>query len=583
MQPIPRRWRAAFATAVLGSAIAAAAPAANAEVISIDANRNITTFHNIDFIAVFGWNVGDSTTVEVFRNDQRIGSATGPAVAVDEGLPLQGALEVNHGPEGAAQPGDCWENFTPDIQPGDRVVVTQGANEDSLIIDPITVDEGPFLNGDGLVEVRGRAARPDGTPIPIDFLDSGGVLNTSKFRGGPNQLFRTPGTTDGWTMLFDPAIPMSEPVERDGREEPGTTTEERLGLLLSGEMGMGYGHVAPLPRETQLFEGNAEAPGPAPGCSPASESNRVDSLDDSAVNINSGNLVVTGKAMAGTFDDDITEVVPKISDGTTTVTGAAVDVSGAVRDWTATFTRAQLDTLADGPLTVSADYVTSVGPIGGLTKSLVKDVVAPSVTSDTAPGDYQGPLSVALSAAPGDKITYRTDGLPNSDTDRAYTGPIALPTGTTTIAARVTDAAGNFTDTAFTYNVAAPPAAPAPQPAPSTVIRPVTPSAPSATGLHARSLRAAKRMKLRSARRNGMRISFAVQRGARVAQARLYRMKGSRKVLVESRSLQVFSSRRAAVRFRKISKAGLYLTEIRVGASRRTLGPASSIRVRVIR
>ena len=376
---------------------------------------------------------------------------------------------------------------------------------------------------------------------------------------------------------------MSVPVSRDGREPDGLSTEDRLGLLMSGEMGMGYGHVAPLPRETQLFEGNAEAPGPAPGCSTASESNRVDSLDDSAVNINSGNLVVTGKAMAGTFDDDITDGRPEDLRRHPTITGAAIDVSGDVRDWTATFSRAQLDTLADGKLTVSADYVTSVGADRRPDEDARQGRRRPERDGRQGARRLRGPARVALSAAPGDTITYRTDGLPNGGTDRAYTGPIALPAGATTIAARVTDAAGNFTDTQFTYNVAKAAPPPAAAPAPVTVVTPVTVAAPQRVALNARSLRGAKRMRLRSARRRGLRISFAVQRGARVAQARLYRMKGSRKVLVESRSLNVFSSRRAAVRFRRINKAGLYLTEIRVGATRRTLGPASTIRTRVIR
>jgi hypothetical protein len=297
-------WKGVAACALAGSAFIAA-PAANAEVISVGDGRNVGIFHNIDFIAGFGWQEGLPLTVEVFRNGQRIGSASGPTIAVDEGLPLAGALEVNHGPEGAPQPGDCWTNYTPDIMPGDEVRLTQGAETDSVIIDPITVDRGPFLNADGNVQVEGRASTANGTPLAIAALDSGGVLNTSKFRGGPNQLFRTPGTTDGWTMIFDPASPMD--ASRDGREPAGLTRATRLDLLMAGEYTMGYGHVAPLPRETQLHEGNGDAPGPALGCEGlASESNAVSSLDDGAINLASGDLVVTGKAMAGTFDDDIT-------------------------------------------------------------------------------------------------------------------------------------------------------------------------------------------------------------------------------------------------------------------------------------
>ena len=76
--------------------------------------HNITVFHNIDFVATFGHQVGTPLTVEVFRGPHLIARAAGPAVATAEGP----GLEVNHGPEFAAQPGDCWEGATPDIRRG---------------------------------------------------------------------------------------------------------------------------------------------------------------------------------------------------------------------------------------------------------------------------------------------------------------------------------------------------------------------------------------------------------------------------------------------------------------------------------
>jgi len=280
--------------------------------------------------------------------------------------------------------------------------------------------------------------------------------------------------------------------------------------------------------------------------------------------------------MAATVDNDVTEVIPRVTDGTTTITGTPVDVTGDVRDWSATFTRAQLDTLADGKLTVAADYVTADGAIGGGTLSLVKDVVAPDVTPDKAPGTYTGPLSVALSAGPGDKITYRTDGGANGANDRAYTGPIALPFGTTTIAARVTDAAGNVVDKQFAYTVN-PAAAPAVAP---VVIQPsTTPAAPSLT---ASLLKASKRIKLRTVRKNGLRVSFQVPKGAKAAKVRLYRKVGNRRIRLSSKNITVRGGRRMAVTFRP-TKAGLYTTEIRLGASLTSLGAAKTINTRVIR
>ncbi len=574
---VPSRLRR-LSLAAAAVALAAAAPA-GARVIDVGAERNIGVFHSIDFVAAFGGAPGTVTTVEVLRNGQVIGTATGPAVSVGEfPAPNDGGLEVNHGPEGAPQPGDCWDGFTPDIIPGDRIRVTRPGEVDEIEIDRITIDEGPLVES-GDVVVRGTAALAGGAPIDIADLDSGEVRNGSDFRGAPTRLFRTPGTTDGWTAIYDTDVALER--ERNGPHTPA----ERTALLLAGDHAMGFGHVAPLPPETQLFEGG-ETPGPAPGCDAApGQSNAVSATDDAAYNTTSGDLVVTGRVMAGTVDDDITRVVPRVSDGTRTITGAAVDVAGDVQAWTATFTRAQLDTLADGTLRVAADYVTSAGAIGGKTLRVPKDVVAPDVTPDQAPGAYTAPLSVALSAGPGEKITYRTDGLPNSANDRAYTGPIVLAAGTTTISVRVTDPAGNFVDRAFTYTLAdpPPPAAPAAPAAVTPVLAPpaIAALAP-ARSLSARALRAARRVRARTARRAGLRVSFVAPEGARVAVVRLYRTRDGRRVLVGRRTLAVRGGARHAVRFRPARRA-LYLTDVRVGPDAGALGTASQVFTRVIR
>ena len=96
--------------------------------VGVGAGKNISVFHNLDFVAAFGHGVGDPLTVDVYRNGVNIGHAFGPAVSAPEGLPKDGALEVNHGPEGPAVQGDCWEGYTVDIQPGDRVVMTNNAD-----------------------------------------------------------------------------------------------------------------------------------------------------------------------------------------------------------------------------------------------------------------------------------------------------------------------------------------------------------------------------------------------------------------------------------------------------------------------
>ncbi len=606
MHHIPRRWRRAFTIATLGSAVLAV-PVANAEIIAVDDNRNVATFHNIDFVAGFGWEVGPTLTVEVFRGGQRIGMAAGPTVAIDEGLAQQGALEVNHGPAGAPQPGDCWTNYTPDIMPGDEVRMTQGANVDSVLIDPITVDRGPFVNGAGNVQVEGRAARPDGTPIPIAFLDSGSVLNTSQFRGGPNEIFRTPGTTDGVTMIFDPASRMDAPG-RDGREPDGLSTADRLGLLMAGEYTIGYGHVAPLPRETQLFEGNADTPGPALGCEASpSESNAVTSTDDAAVNASSGDLVVNGNAMAGTFDDDITEVVPKLSDGTTTISGDPIDVTGAVRTWTHTFARSDLETLADGPLTASADYVTSAGAIGGHTKSLTKDVAVPGAPgASPGSGSYVGTQHVALSGENGATIRYTIGtsdvAAPTPSSGTVANGAIAV-TASQTIKAVVVDAAGNMSPVStFAYTITAPvdqnavgdaAGAGGPSGGTSVVVAPlgtaptITQTTPAKLAL--KKLSTAARVKRSVARLRGIGLKMELPDGTNVVKINIYRKAAGGKLKLISSGFKapgkggVYSVRQNHAALKRLLTVGSYEVQVTPGASRTDLGATRKAGFKIVR
>src|SRR5215213_10963310 len=114
-----RRTAAVCTTAtLLGAGLAATAVPAWASLTGpgVDAGQNITVFHNIDFVGVFGYGpTGSVVTVDVIRAGVRIGTVTAPTVDTPEGP----GLEINHGPVGLAQPGDCWEGTTPDIQPGE--------------------------------------------------------------------------------------------------------------------------------------------------------------------------------------------------------------------------------------------------------------------------------------------------------------------------------------------------------------------------------------------------------------------------------------------------------------------------------
>jgi hypothetical protein len=129
---------------VAGHASLGATPAqATLSGPGVSTGKNITVFHNLDFVGVFGYGpVGEPITVDVIRDGVKIGTATGPAVETLEGP----GLEVNHGPNGTPQPGDCWAGDTPDIQPGDRVVVTSAGVQNEVTVDNIRFTGRPALD-----------------------------------------------------------------------------------------------------------------------------------------------------------------------------------------------------------------------------------------------------------------------------------------------------------------------------------------------------------------------------------------------------------------------------------------------------
>jgi len=258
-----RRWGVAAA----GTAVALVAPAlvgtAPASALltgpGVGLNKNITVFHNLDFVGVFGYgSIGQTVRVEVIRNGALIGVASGPAISTPEGL----GLEVNHGLEtGTPGPGDCWAGGTPDIRPGDRVVVTTGTIRNEVTVDDIRWTGTPQLAANGDVEIRGVAIRADGTVIPPAVLDSGEFRNESgKYRATPDVVEADPEVHGGFVVRYQaPYLGF--------RNSDGLTEAQRQQALLTEDgHAIGIGHTEPLPRESMLVDGLADVPGPAVGC-----------------------------------------------------------------------------------------------------------------------------------------------------------------------------------------------------------------------------------------------------------------------------------------------------------------------------
>lgn len=258
---LARRAGVGVLTAVMatGAALPLVATPASASLTGpgVDPGQNITVFANIDMVAVVGFGpVGSLVTVDVYRGDAKIGTASGPARDNGDGP----GLEINHGVDGTALPGDCWNGAAPNISPGDRIVVTHLGDVDEVTVDDIHYTGRPTMDGPDVV-VHGVALRAGGTPIPASFLDS------AEFRSDSGKYRTTPVVEDraaapgGFTLRY------SYPYLAGGRNRDGLSEEQMRQALLSQDgHAIGFGHTDPLPLEAMLVDGLTDSPGHAAGC-----------------------------------------------------------------------------------------------------------------------------------------------------------------------------------------------------------------------------------------------------------------------------------------------------------------------------
>src|SRR4051812_14878802 len=270
--PFPRVPRRRSLAALTGLGVAVATPAvlgvhpAQAALTGpgVQSGHNITVTPDIDFVGVYGYTpVGTTVVVEVVRSeggeDVTIGRTVAPTTTLAKGFV---GIEINHGPTGSAQTmGNCWGTQTPDIRPGDRVLVTAGGHTDEVTVDDIHWTgrpvEDPVTHD---VTLDGVARHSDGTPIPAASLNSAQFRNTTgKYRiipdvvepidaaGGVRVHYRAPYT----------GFRNNENLSEDQRKDA---------LLTQNQHFIGFGDGAPLPPESQLNNGIVDASGPAVGC-----------------------------------------------------------------------------------------------------------------------------------------------------------------------------------------------------------------------------------------------------------------------------------------------------------------------------
>jgi Bacterial Ig-like domain len=446
---------AASAQACLGAAPALAALTGP----GVSAGKNITVFHNLDFVGVYGYGpVGDPITVDVVRNGVTIGTATGPSVNTRQGP----GLEINHGPKTIPQPGDCWTGTTPNIRPGDRILVTSTSTgtQDEVTVDNIRYT-GPATEdpNTGDIVVSGIAQQADGTPIPASSLDAGEFRDlTGKLRITPNVVEPTPGVTAGFTMRY--RAPYTVFRNRDNLSEE----QQKQELLGNGHLA-GFGHALPLPPESMLVDGIADRPGPAVGCegSPAAPDPITPppppppAGDTVAPSVASRSPLPGATAVAGGANVTVgfSEPVTGIDSSTFTLTGPGGPVPATV-SYDAALEVATV--LPSAPLAAGTAYTValtgSVSDAAGnrltptswtfttLAPPQPTDMVAPSTTSHTpTSGAKQVNRAANVTAAFSEPVTGLSTTSMTVKTNKGITVPAAVTYNPTTRVATLDPAA----------------------------------------------------------------------------------------------------------------------------------------------
>jgi hypothetical protein len=438
-----RRTVAAVLTPLLATAgltgIASSADAA------VTVGTNVSVFPNRDMVVAVGYQPGEELTIEVLRGGVVIGTTTGPAVDTPEGV----GLEVNHGPLGTPQPGDCWDGFTPDIVGGDVIRVTSQAG-----VDTMTVADVDFVGGTYLGEDDPATTVNEGNDVKVDVTGAAADGAAVEFRRDkPAPRFRR-GPFDP-KATADPAIFTASFRPSTGTSAEGLTPTQQRNIALNEAAWLA---VVDNISETTLAE-LGEPGGVGAGCTGTADPNTVvGGLEP--VNIASGDIVISGTAK-----ETVTGVSIKV--GALGLKDATLSTNPTgVKTWSVPVTKAELSTLPDGNITVTSSFDGLAGP----TRTIIKDTVAPGVPTPTpTPGTYSTTQNVTLNKPAGDlqsKVYYEigpaaTVAAPDA-ASTPYTTQIAV-SSTQTIKARAIDPAGNLGAVGtFDYTIQNATVAPAP-------------------------------------------------------------------------------------------------------------------------
>ena len=163
----------------------------------------VVVFPERDFVVTEGGPAGKSLTFEIWRQGFRVGLASSafstPQVTTDDA----GLLEVNH------PGGICWQGSTPDIQPGDRLVVFDNANPAdgyAVTTQGVSATSTEIVGND--VVVHGVALDDQGNPMPLSRVEQRIINPEFRELPAPDTMEKRDirATTDDGNLRPDPAV-----------------------------------------------------------------------------------------------------------------------------------------------------------------------------------------------------------------------------------------------------------------------------------------------------------------------------------------------------------------------------------------
>jgi hypothetical protein len=584
-----RRARVITSTAAaLTIAAALAAPAGAAVTLP----HSIAVFYHRDFVQASGFHDGELVNVTASRNGVVIGTATDvPAIDSAPGLG-DGLVTVNH------PGGSCWDTVTPDLRPGDVVTTTAASGTDSTSVANVEITQQATRVGGDIV-VKGYAADAAGNPLPLDQIQERMVAGNPLplFDKNGKRTLRAGANGSEGALAYDAVNAVTNPRGINWTATYTGLDATDMATAVAAESRMIWlgpnptlVNAAGFPAEATFAEVGGDKPAtPGPGSPecPALARNAVTSVDPGhlsagrpAINLadRGSDLTVSGVA------NDATTIAVTLTDSTgRKITQTATPTpAGGAQTWSATFAAADVQTLADGPITASGAYTVTGTPISGATLALVKDLVAPAPPTASVPsGSYPAAQAVALNDADGSAVVHHTEDGSAPGLLSPTFNPVSV-TASQTLSAVAIDPAGNPSPIAhFVYRIA--PAASGVGLPPSTVITalPVAPqqqvqgvrtvAGPAVRGLGVAVLRGS----------GGLRVTIRLGSGAHVVRFQVFRARNGREAgpaLVTVTRVPPATGRYVVTlrgRALRTLRPGRYILEARAGTSRATVGPAS--------